>query len=220
MNTDKMTNRTGRKRLLAALAAVALLAAACGSGDDEGAPTVADIPAADGDSAAGSTDGSGDDGGESLSPEEAQLAFEQCMEKQGVDISLSGGGDGESLDGDDDDGRSSAGEVGEDFDKFEAAMDECNSLLGNAFDDFDRSPEEEAAMKDAEAAFAQCMEEQGFPQSSGDDDDTVDDDDGAGFSFQIDENADQDEVDAAFRACESIFDDAGLGADQSEGGDA
>lgn len=230
MNTKTVTIARGRKRLLAALAAVALLGAACGAGDDEAGPAVADLPAAGGDSAVDATDdGDSESDGPSteMSPEEAELAFEQCMDEQGVDLGI-GASEGEAIETDGDDG-ATQGAVAlgseEDFEKFESAMQACNSILDAAFGDFELSPEEEAAMKDAEAAFAQCMDEQGFPQSAGDDDVQVDeagdDSGGAVFSFDFDEDQDPDAIEAAFEVCDQVFEDAGLGVNgPAEGGDS
>ncbi|MEM8925867.1 MAG: hypothetical protein AAGD35_20370 [Actinomycetota bacterium] len=187
-----------------AVLALALLVAACGSGDDEAAPAVADIPGAEGENAAGA------DGDSDMSPEAAQLAFEQCMKKQGVSIDLGGDSDGESIEGDDD---SAVAETNEDNEKFEAAMEECGSILSDSFGELDTNPDQEAAMKDAQAAFARCMADRGFEQSSDDNEEEEGVTEGSEDDVLSFDTDDPEALQDALSQCESVYDDAGLGAD-------
>ncbi len=208
-----------QRRFAAAIAALALITAACGGSsaatDDrsvaslapatsEEAPTNGDTlddPAAD--------DPAPDDTArDELTPEQAQLAFEQCLEDKGIQASF-GSPDGESISGGaigDGDGEAQMIEIDgrsdESFDEFEAAMDECGALLGDAFGDFDMSPEQEAAMADAELAFGECMREQGFPiETAGE---------GGGISFQIESDPNDPDgtgFEAALDECEKVFEE-------------
>ncbi|MEM9610599.1 MAG: hypothetical protein AAGA99_24520 [Actinomycetota bacterium] len=164
-----------RRRLVgAAVLAAAVVLGACGtggSGDEEAsAATIASLPGEDGDTADG--DGDGGSGGDADPPtdeeiEAAQIEFERCMADAGID--LSGPSDSASIEGGDDDEVQSfeLGE-GESFEDLEAAMEQCDSILEDTFGSFEPSPEEQAELADAEAAFANCMTDAGFEISNED----------------------------------------------------
>lgn len=172
------TSRLRRSRLAPLLVGTAMLFAACGSATDTAdAPGVAALPEATESAAApdsestdsNKTEDSGDGETSDLSPEEAQLAFSQCLEEQGVDDPFGGDG-GEAIGDNDEDGPGSAAiqfESEEDFEAFEKAQEACSELLGDAFGEFEATPEQEAMMADAELKFNQCMSDKGFEVSEG-----------------------------------------------------
>lgn len=172
--TDQTPTRIKRSRLASLLIGSALIVAACGgAADTTEEPSVAALPetteSADGTEDKGGTNSNtGDENDETngttsdMTPEEAQLAFSQCLEEQGIEDPFSNG-DGETIDGAE--GGQSAGiafESDADFEEFEAAMDECSDLLGDAFGEFEPTPEQEAQLADAELKFNQCMSDKGF----------------------------------------------------------
>jgi hypothetical protein len=137
--------------LLLSLAAMALLAACTGA---TAAPSVAslDDPAASGDPSASPS--------APTDPQEAFLAFAECMREHGIDmpdpqVSDEGGGKFSV-------GFSAGDRVGSpDDEEFKAANEACQPLLENAIGEGGRpelSPEEEEAMLD----FARCMREHGI----------------------------------------------------------
>jgi hypothetical protein len=98
----------------------------------------------------------------SLSPEDAQLAFAECMRDHGIDMpdpETTGGGGG---------GAVRIGGRGENPEEFQAAMEECNEFL-EAAGNFRGEPDPEQFDKMLE--FAQCMRENGIdmpdPQQGG-----------------------------------------------------
>lgn len=199
------SSRLSRGRFASVLVGSALLFAACGDTADVEEPTVAALPEATEsatDSAPQGEDGadensdseSNEDSAPDLSPEEAQLAFSQCLEDEGVEDPFGGIADGEVIGGDD--GESQAGIVtfssDEEFEAFEAAQEKCGEILGAAFGEFEASPEQEAAMKDAELKFSQCMSEQGFEMSDG--------------GIQIEEG-DFEKIDEATKQCDEVFEE-------------
>jgi len=169
-------------------------------------------------------------------PEEAFALYDQCLQDHGVDpgegFVVNGGGDAiavapadgakpdsASADGAGPDnqvfvfGEGPNGEQPPEIDeKLIAASEACRGHLANATPDFDLTPEQQAAMEDAQLAFQQCMEEHGI--------------EGGGFSISIgdgqalDVNEQQDDqaapppvsVDpeqfqAAAEECQSVYDD-------------
>lgn len=197
--TPTTTNRMRRGRFAPLFVGAALLFAACGSGaeaaDETGvaalpeSETTADVDTNNtGDS--GSDDG---DEGSELTPEEAQLAFTQCLEEQGVEDPFGGSG-GETIGGEDDDGATAAitFDSEEDFEAFEKAQKACSDLLGDAFGEFEATPEQEAMMADAELKFNQCMSDMGFEVSEG--------------GIQLEEG-DFDKMEAAAAECDEAFDE-------------
>lgn len=198
--SNKETTPRRRRPLVVSLVLVLGLAAtACGASPGADERAVAALPAADAD-ADGTEDTDGDatnsDSDEdkpALTPEEAELAFSRCLADNGIEDPFSSSG-GESIDGDES-GPTGAFTVESDgeFEAFEAALEECNGILEDAFGEFELSPEQEAAQKDAQAAFDRCMAEQGFELA------------GSG-TITVDE-ADVETIDAAFETCSEAFED-------------
>lgn len=213
----KLTTKR-RNILVAAVATISLFGSACGetaAATDEHSPAVASLPADDaGETSAGGGSNSGtsqddpdqsdtkddtdqgasdDDAG--LTPEEAQVAFSQCLKDEGVDDPFNGP-DGEVL-GEEDGPQSARFEITDEEDAaaFESALDKCNQIFEDNFGEFDMSPEQEAEAKDLEAAFNQCMANEGFPSVGG--------------GFEIAEGTMTD-FEAASDECQSIFDDSEL----------
>ncbi len=199
--------RSSRRRIplaIAALLAIGLVAAACGSATAEQAPSVAALPA-DSEESASAADGADDAGDgerapvnpEDVSPEEAeaaQLKFDQCMTDNGVDQDeLFGDIEGEGG------GAVVLDSTGEGFDAqfeaYEAALEECEPILEGVFGDFTLSPEQEAEMADAEAAFNQCAADAGFEIGEG----------SADGGFQIDADVDIDELREVLDECAKVY---------------
>lgn len=95
-----------------------------------------------------------------VDPEEAFVAYEQCLSENGIDVS-GGISDGAVVEGVGDADSSDAESQVFEVDDLEA-FDECEELLGDAAGDFDLDPEQEAELFDIELAFARCMRENGI----------------------------------------------------------
>jgi hypothetical protein len=190
---------------------------------------------ASGDSADTSVDGSSDDSSLEApdDPEEAFALFDQCLQDHGVDPGegpVFAGGDSNAIavapsqatpaggSGPDSQvfvyGQSPDGSGPPEIDqKMIDAMEACRGHLANATPDFDLSPEQQAALEDAQLAFQQCMEDHGI--------------EGGGFSISIgggpslsvnekqDDDAappptvdvDPEQFQAAAKECQSVYDD-------------
>ena len=173
-----------RHRLFALLAALLLIAAACGSSpanDNAASDGIASI-SSDTTSGAGGSDITAADetGAESgvleapENPEDAFALFGDCMTEHGFDFgdaltTTVGGGGGAVIEVDPGDLDSEVDPQApvlslEDFDAgaFEDANKECEGHLVNVDQFADFSPEERAAFEDAQLKFADCMAEQGI----------------------------------------------------------
>ena len=186
------------RKLMVMLAALSLIAAACG-GSDEG---VASLEGTD-----GTLPQSVQDAASEVDDEQALLAFSACMRDNGVpdfpDPRL-------SADGSVDFATSSGDPFGDvDNDTAEAAVNAClPELEGVAFapggSDFDLTE-----IQDRLVEFAQCMRDNGID---------FDDPDLSGFASGELSNPFGDlditdpEVEAAFEECQSIFADLGFGS--------
>ncbi|MEM8746390.1 MAG: hypothetical protein AAGF91_06785, partial [Actinomycetota bacterium] len=193
---------------------------ACGGSDasdvgDDGIASLGTDAASDGTAETGddstdddstSTDDRDDDVEAPSDPEEAFALYERCLDDAGVDTAvLSGepGGGGAEVEGDvTENGGVDADSVVEFDDESFAAFEDCEKHLANTDTGFDLSPEQQAALADAELAFARCMREQGIdmpdPSSS----------DGGAIAIEIsDEEFDPDAMDAAAAECNSVFDE-------------
>ena len=174
--------------LLLSLAAVALLAACTGA---SAGPSVAslDDPAASADPSASPS--------APADPQEAFLAFAECMREHGIDmpdpqVSDDGGGKFSV-------GFSGGGPGDGDNEKFQEANEACRPLLENAIGEGGRpeiSPEDEEAMLE----FAQCMREHGIDMP---------DPGETGMVFQFGgpegESFDRDAFEAAQEACQDLL---------------
>ncbi len=163
--------RCRRRRILGAVLALALIAAACGNESataaDEGVATLGDDAAESTGSAADEEPGveAPDD------PEDAFRLFNECMSNAGIDfgdaIVIGGAEDGSTIEIDpaDDAITGIDPQTGslDDFsvEDFEEANAQCNQHLANVDPYFDMSAEEKAAFEDAELKFRQCMEDLG-----------------------------------------------------------
>jgi hypothetical protein len=167
-------------------------------------------------------------------PEEAFALYDQCLQDHGVDpgqgpVVATAGGDAiavapaegaEPAGGDGPDsqvfvfGDGPDGSVPPEIDQeMLDAMDACRGHLANATPDFDLTPEQQAAMEDAQLKFQQCMEEHGiegggFTISVGDgpalDVHEQDDDQQAAPPPS---DVDPEEFQAAAEECQSVYDD-------------
>ena len=175
-------------RYVALLGAILLGLAACGgSAADTTTPTLPSL--------AGSTPDAQADGTTTttaaVDPEDAMLEYAACMREHGVDIpdpgSEAGGSFAITLDGDGN------------FDAFEEAAAACDSILEDAFGEFELTPEQEAELRDQELEFARCMRENGIdwpdPDPSG----------GGVIEFGLGDDVDPDEINAAMEACGEVF---------------
>jgi len=153
----------------------------------------------------------------SLDPEAAQLAFAECMRDQGIDMpdpETSGGGGG---------GAVRIGGAGEDRDKFQAAMEECDHFLeqAGAFRD-EMDPE----MLDKMVEFAGCMRDHGINMPDPNADGGImfrsnsgSDDSGKITTSAGDIDPESPEFQAAQEACRPILgDDFGPRNESSSGG--
>jgi len=212
-------------RIIAALVAVLLLAASCGTSDgaesEAGIATLSDpsIGAADDES----TDESASDALEAPeNPEDAFLLFDKCMAEEGFDFESTDGSGGLGVEPSNESGATgndpqvseqAAGDL--DFDKFTEANDKCSPHLRNIDSGFDLTPEQEAALEDAELAWRKCMEDQGVdvPEfgeggsgfiAIGGTDEETDPQGGAGLD---DADFDFGAFDEASEQCQSVFDE-------------
>jgi hypothetical protein len=106
------------------------------------------------------------------------LEMQRCLSEAGFDIDL--------------DGMTFELDENVDFEAFEEAMDACNELLGDAFGEFEATPEQEAMMADAELKFNQCMADNGFEMSDG--------------AIELDEG-DFEKMEEATAECDDAFDE-------------
>lgn len=186
MRSNSHTRRPAHRRLIAAVGAVAILAGACGSdGDAADAPELASI-----DEPTATTPSTPDDSSEAeapgeVDPEQAFAEFEACMADHGVSVAFGGTGGApvEDLDTRPD---QLVEVTPEDI---EAAQEDCNRILDNAFGSFDLSPEQEAEQADELLGMQQCMADAGF------------DIDASGGGFQVPEDVDFDEFNIAMNDC-------------------
>ena len=171
-------------RLSATLMGLAMTAAACGG-------------------SAGAS-GAGD---EEPSPEDARLAFADCMREHGVDIDDPEEGGGKFRIGRGPGaGADAVNEKGDPVNaEFEEAMEACRDELPQMGEEL--TPEERAEMEDAMLAFAQCMREHGVdmpdPGENGGIVRIAPGEDGKG-------GPDDPEFQAAEEACEDLLPDKGV----------
>ena len=155
------------KKIRIAVAAVAMagLLAACGSSDDNGSD--------DGIASLGSTttapDGDEQTTETSVDPEEALLAYTECMRDEGIDMPdpvFVDDGDGKSggaiaisrAEGDEKDGPL----IDFDSEEFKAAEETCKPIMDEAVGSMEIDPERQAEMREDMLEFAQCMRDHGI----------------------------------------------------------
>lgn len=240
MGSNRSKRGTRGTGVVVALVGLVLTAAACGA-EDHGDGAAVDGVASLRDASAEETDGETSDqaadstsGGELDAPEdpdEAFALFNECLEEHGVDVGdgfVVAGGDvaldvapanrAEAGDGQATQvfvaGEGPGGTLPEIDEDFLAANEECQPHLANVTRGFDLTPEQEAAMEDAQLAFQQCMSEHGI--------------DGGGFSIAIGagpaleveegpdaervpppsiEDIDPEQFAAAAEECQSVYDE-------------
>jgi hypothetical protein len=220
-----------------ALASVVMTAAACGS-DAGGSANAADGVASlrdetndvtDDATTVGSDEADDDELEAPEDPEEAFALYDACLQEHGVDpgegfvviagdeavaVSPDQAGPAGSLPQGDQvfvNGRGPGGEEPPEITpELIEASEACQGHLANATPDFDLTPEQEAAMEDAQLEFQQCMEEHGI--------------EGGGFSVSLGEGpaigvdeapdemtttppvaVDPEEFQAAAEVCRSVY---------------
>ena len=145
---------------IVALAAFALVLAACSSGEDDASSEVATLQAGDevvGDAAdaAVRTDV---EPAEEVAPDEAALQFSQCMRDQGLDfpdLSVDAEGNIQM--------RDAFQSVDRGADGFEEAMDTCGDILQQTgFGGGRREAQESPEVQDALLEFSQCVRDAGY----------------------------------------------------------
>ena len=149
-----MSTRHHSFHAVAGVLLAAAVLAACGDGDDDGAS--GDDVASLGTDAASSTETSVAGSTPPVDPDEAMLAFTECMRDHGVDMpDPQPAGDGE--------GRVITME-GEEMDqeRFEEAQEACEPLMEAAVGEIERDPEREAEMREQMLEYAQCMRDHGI----------------------------------------------------------
>jgi hypothetical protein len=151
----------------------------------------------------------------SLDPEDAQLAFAECMREHGIDVpdpETSGGGGG---------GTVRVGGRGDNREEFQAAMEACEEFL-EAAGNFRREMDPE--MLDKMVEFAGCMREHGIdmPDPNADGGIMIQrNDDGNVSSSAGDIDPESPEFQAAEEACRPILgDDFGPRNDSGPGSDS
>jgi len=164
----------------------AVFIAACGGvgsdgGDDDGGATTPTAPSLT-ETTAGSdqTETTEEDAPNSA---DVQLTYAKCMRENGVDWP----------DPSSDGGTQKVDLTGVDDETLAAAEKECESVLKDAYGEFELSPEDEAKKHDADLVFARCLRERGI--------EVPDPKPGEGMRIPIDEGK-QDEMEEAMDACE------------------
>lgn len=192
--TMDVNNRTRLAALCCALAVLTL--AGCG-GSDTSASATEDLPTLQSDAAADGADGStssndaadGSKGDEEVDPELAMAEFDKCMADHGISTGMAegeGGGFTQSFETQVQDG---AGPSEGDID---AALEECNELVGGIFQDIDDlSPEQQAEMADMNLEFEKCLQEKGID---------IDMEDGG--AFMLPDDIDMEDFEAAASECQ------------------
>lgn len=212
--------RTPIHVMTVAVAALGLLAACGGDGTDANGVAALDEPASDNatddgtDGHTNSTDGPNST--EEVDPEEAVLAFTQCMREQGVDMPDPEFSDeGGVMFSTEDDGDGDEPPPAVDLEAMDAAYEECGELMEGA-NLGGGEPVDMSEMEDQMLEFAQCMRDEGVdmpdPDFSGDVADeraTRDPGDGSdgpviAGPFGTLELGDP-EVEAAFDACSDVL---------------
>jgi len=129
------------------------LVAACGGAGGDDSPEVASLDSAptadtDPDPTATTT--------EPLDPDEAMLAYTECMREHGIDMpDPQPAGPGER-------GGMIALEVDPSSEEFEEAQTACEPIMEDAFGEMEIDPEREAEMREQLLEFTECMREQGI----------------------------------------------------------
>jgi hypothetical protein len=197
----------------AALVSVAVLSACGGDNDDAGQDVASlgtEAPAAEQPVGTEATDGSltpatstpADSSTPPVSapsdPEEAMLAYTECMRDHGIEM---------------EDPRPAGGEGGggivaqapeADDEEFQAAQAECEPLLNEVVSDFEPDPEQEAELREQLLEYAQCMREHGIDMP----DPTFDE---GGGGLVVGQDADIDVDSDEFRAADDECAGGGMG---------
>ena len=212
--TSRMTaSRSTRAGGVALLGLAALLLGACGGGDDDDAGDIATL--GEGDSATTGDDATGDTADGSVEgptdPEEAALAFAQCMREHGIDMPdpefTGDGGVAIGIRGD-----------GSTEEEMQEAQEACQPLMENAVGNLEPpSAEELQERQDQALAAAQCMREHGYDWPD------PEFDEGGGVGIRLPEGLDPEdpEFQAAQEECmggDGVFSIAGGPADAEDAG--
>ncbi len=222
-----MSRSSIRPQLAAAAVAVGLALTACG-GDSDGAAANGIASATEISVAATSDDTDESTTTDPDAPDNAEDAFalfDQCMTDAGFDFATDSGGAeggitlGDSVSGgsaevDPQGGPASIGEF--DFDAFEAANVECEVHLQGVDVGFDLSPEQEAALSDAQLEFTDCMRDLGvdvaeFEDGAGDglaivEGGEAETDPQTGLPSFADDDFDFEKFEEASQECSAVFD--------------
>ncbi len=187
---------TTRTPIAALLAAILLLAAACGSGADSSADAgdTAELPTLQSETEPESATNGGEDTStdaddEPVDPEIAMAEYERCLADAGIELpEASTDGDAMVLEFEADENAEGGFDDPEAFDE---AFAKCDELLTDAFGEFEMTPEEEAEMADQMLEMQRCLADLGFDIDFGD---------GTG-AFELDQSIDFEEFDAAMQEC-------------------
>lgn len=189
------TGTTGSAAVVALALVAAVALTACGSSDSPEVANVAESETAEEESS--TTEPSED-------PEEALLAYTQCMREEGIDLP-----DPDftpAPEGEEGGGRFEFGLGGADPNDpdFQAAQEKCQPNLQAMRGSID--PEEREALEDAALEFARCMREKGFDVP----DPEFSEGGGGGMLFGPDANLDPEDPETR-AAMDECREDAGLG---------
>ena len=185
---------TVRSVALGAIAAACLALTACGGGTNS--PSVGVPTLAGGETVAAETNANGLEAPTDM--EEAFALFNTCLEEQGVSFpEVPIGGNAVEAEENEETALDDAN-----FEALEKASALCEGHLANVDDQFEISPEQEAAFADAELAFRDCVVEEGYdPAALGMDADGE-------VTDETLDNMDLELLDEVMEACGSVFDDA------------
>jgi len=173
------------------LLATGLHIACGGGGDDAIGDDVASL-GTDESTTESTTETSVEGSAPSEDPEEAMLAFTECMRDHGVDMpdpQTAGSGGGRVITMDDN---------AMDQENFEEAQEACEPLMEAVVDDIERDPEREAEMREQMLEFSQCMRDHGIDMP----DPTFSDSGGVEMQMGSEgEEIDEEAMEAASEAC-------------------
>ncbi|HVW33808.1 MAG TPA: hypothetical protein VHL53_14825 [Acidimicrobiia bacterium] len=211
------THRWHRLPAVVLIAAGLGAGAACSGPGSGGANNVASVKAAaDKDT---STAGQDAKAKKQVNPEDAALAFAQCMRDHGIDMpdpDTSSGGPGVVTFSASAGAGGGGGAAAADMDKFQTAQKACQDILGAAGPQ-NITPEQAQEMQDQALAFSKCMRDHGIdmpdPTFDGDGHTTLKLDSGSGI------DPSDPKFEAAQQACGSAFGPKGAaGATVAAGG--
>jgi hypothetical protein len=215
------------KKIRIALAAMAVagLLAACGSSADDGGDADDGVASLDGGSTTTSPDGEEQTTETSVDPQEAMLAYTECMREEGIDMpdpQFSEDGEGGMvITREADSGEDQGPMFDPESEEFQAAQDKCGSIMDEAIGSIEIDPEQQAEMREQMLEYAQCMRDQGidFPDPEFSDNGRVTMGMGGGEGAEPPSDAEMEAMDAANEVCAQEGGPIAMGAAPAGGQD-